>query len=152
MNDNIIEVLKISRLIIEEHNMQILSVSKKYNLSFSEADMLLIFSNNPNVINAKDVVCLSNVSKAYVSKAINQLVDKKLITVCVDENDKRKQKVIVNDSAKDIVKELNKVENSYLNTLRKNISKESIDTLINVFYKVKDNIIEMKGKDYEKNI
>lgn len=152
MNDNIIEVLKISRLIIEEHNMQILSVSKKYNLSFSEADMLLIFSNNPNVINAKDVVCLSNVSKAYVSKAINQLVDKKLITVCVDENDKRKQKVIVNDSAKDIVKELNKVENSYLNTLRKNISKESIDTLTNVFYKVKDNIIEMKGKDYDKNI
>lgn len=152
MNDKIIEVLKISRLIIEEHNMQILSVSKKYNLSFSEADMLLIFSNNPNVINAKDVVCLSNVSKAYVSKAINQLVDKKLITVCVDENDKRKQKVIVNDSAKDIVKELNKVENSYLNTLRKNISKESIDTLINVFYKVKDNIIEMKGKDYDKNI
>lgn len=152
MNDNIIEVLKISRLIIEEHNMQILSVSKKYNLSFSEADMLLIFSNNPNVINAKDVVCLSNVSKAYVSKAINQLVDKKLITVCVDENDKRKQKVIVNDSAKDIVKELNKVENSYLNTIRKNISKESIDTLINVFYKVKDNIIEMKGKDYDKNI
>ncbi len=152
MNDNILEVLKISRLIIEEHNMQILSVSKKYNLSFSEADMLLIFSNNPNVINAKDVVCLSNVSKAYVSKAINQLVYKKLITVCVDENDKRKQKVIVNDSAKDIVKELNKVENSYLNTLRKNISKESIDTLINVFYKVKDNIIEMKGKDYDKNI
>lgn len=152
MNDNIIEVLKISRLIIEEHNMQILSVSKKYNLSFSEADMLLIFSNNPNVINAKDVVCLSNVSKAYVSKAINQLIDKKLITVCVDENDKRKQKVIVNDSAKDIVKELNKVENSYLNTLRKNISKESIDTLTNVFYKVKDNIIEMKGKDYDKNI
>lgn len=152
MNDNILEVLKISRLIIEEHNMQILSVSKKYNLSFSEADMLLIFSNNPNVINAKDVVCLSNVSKAYVSKAINQLVDKKLITVCVDENDKRKQKVIVNDSAKDIVKELNKVENNYLNTLRKNISKESIDTLINVFYKVKDNIIEMKGKDYDKNI
>ena len=152
MNDNILEVLKISRLIIEEHNMKILSVSKKYNLSFREADMLLIFSNNPNVINAKDVVCLSNVSKAYVSKAINQLVDKKLITVCVDENDKRKQKVIVNDSAKDIVKELNKVENSYLNTLRKNIKKESIDTLINVFYKVKDNIIEMKGKDYDKNI
>ncbi len=152
MNDNILEVLKISRLIIEEHNMKILSVSKKYNLSFREADMLLIFSNNPNVINAKDVVCLSNVSKAYVSKAINQLVDKKLITVCVDENDKRKQKVIVNDSAKDIVKELNKVETSYLNTLRKNISKESIDTLINVFYKVKDNIIELKGKDYDKNI
>ena len=76
----------------------------------------------------------------------------KLITVCVDENDKRKQKVIVNDSAKDIVKELNKVENNYLNTLRKNISKESIDTLINVFYKVKDNIIEMNGKDYDKNI
>lgn len=152
MNDNILEVIKISRLIIEEHNMKILSVSKKYNLSFGEADMLLIFSNNPNVINAKDVVCLSNVSKAYVSKSLNQLVDKKLITVCVDESDKRKQKVIVNDSAKDIVKELNKVETSYLNTLRKNISKESIDTLINVFYKVKDNIIEMKGKDYDKNI
>lgn len=152
MNDNILEVIKISRLIIEEHNMKILSVSKKYNLSFGEADMLLIFSNNPNVINAKDVVCLSNVSKAYVSKSLNQLVDKKLITVCVDEKDKRKQKVIVNDSAKDIVKELNKVENNYLNILKKNISKESIDTLINVFYKVKDNIIEMKGKDYDKNI
>ncbi len=152
MNDNILEVIKISRLIIEEHNMKILSVSKKYNLSFGEADMLLIFSNNPNVINAKDVVCLSNVSKAYVSKSLNQLVDKKLITVCVDEKDKRKQKVIVNDSAKDIVKELNKVENNYLNILKKNISKESIDTLINVFYKIKNNIIEMKGKDYDKNI
>ena len=75
-----------------------MKIADKYNLSFAETDMLLVFSNNPNIINAKDVVNFSKVSKAYVSKSLNTLLEKKLISIQIDELDKRKQKgIFVND-------------------------------------------------------
>ena len=103
MNNNLLEIIKLSRLIVCSHNDNIKRVADKYNLSFAETYMLLIFSNNPNIINAKDVVNFSKVSKAYVSKSLNSLLTKKLINITNDETDKRKQKIMINKTATNII-------------------------------------------------
>lgn len=144
MNNNLLEIIKLSRLIVCSHNDSIKKVADKYNLSFAETDMLLIFSNNPNIINAKDVVNFSKVSKAYVSKSLNSLLTKKLISIKSDELDKRKQKVMINKTAANIIKDLKKCETNYLNNISKNIKKEDIEIFIKLYKEIGNNIINRK--------
>lgn len=144
MNNNLLEIIKLSRLIVCSHNDSIKKVAYKYNLSFAETDMLLIFSNNPNIINAKDVVNFSKVSKAYVSKSLNSLLTKKLISIKSDELDKRKQKVMINKTAANIIKDLKKCETNYLNNISKNIKKEDIEIFIKLYKEIGNNIINRK--------
>ncbi len=144
MNNNLLEIIKLSRLIVCSHNDSIKKVADKYNLSFAETDMLLIFSNNPNIINAKDVVNFSKVSKAYVSKSLNSLLTKKLISIKSDELDKRKQKVMINKTATNIIKDLKKCETNYLNNISKNIKKEDIEIFIKLYKEIGNNIINRK--------
>lgn len=144
MNNNLLEIIKLSRLIVCSHNDSIKKVADKYNLSFAETDMLLIFSNNPNIINAKDVVNFCKVSKAYVSKSLNSLLTKKLISIKSDELDKRKQKVMINKTAANIIKDLKKCETNYLNNISKNIKKEDIEIFIKLYKEIGNNIINRK--------
>ena len=144
MNNNLLEIIKLSRLIVCSHNDSIKKVADKYNLSFAETDMLLIFSNNPNIINAKDVVNFSKVSKAYVSKSLNSLLTKKLINITNDETDKRKQKIMINKTATNIIKDLKKCETNYLNNISKNLKKEDIEIFIKLYKEIGNNIINRK--------
>lgn len=144
MNNNLLEIIKLSRLVVCSHNDNVKKVADKYNLSFAETDMLLVFSNNPNIINAKDVVNFSKVSKAYVSKSLNTLLEKKLISIQIDELDKRKQKIIINKNANNIVNDLKICEEKYLSSLTKNMKKDDIDMFIRLYQKIGNNIINRK--------
>lgn len=144
MNNNLLEIIKLSRLVVCSHNDNVKKVADKYNLSFAETDMLLVFSNNPNIINAKDVVNFSKVSKAYVSKSLNTLLEKKLISIQIDELDKRKQKIIINKKANNIVNDLKICEEKYLSNLTKNMKKKDIDLFIRLYQKIGSNIINRK--------
>ena len=144
MKNDLLEIIKLSRLVLCSHNDNVKKVADKYNLSFAETDMLLVFSNNPNIINAKDVVNFSKVSKAYVSKSLNTLLEKKLISIQIDELDKRKQKIIVNKNANNILNDLKICEEKYLANLTKNMKKQDIDLFIRLYQKIGNNIINRK--------
>lgn len=144
MKNDLLEIIKLSRLVVRSHNDNVKKVADKYNLSFAETDMLLVFSNNPNIINAKDVVNFSKVSKAYVSKSLNTLLEKKLISIQIDELDKRKQKIIINKNANNIINDLKICEEKYLNNLTKNMKKDDIDMFIRLYQEIGSNIINRK--------
>lgn len=144
MEKNLIDIIKLSRLINCSYNEVIKLVATQHKLSWIEADMLLILSDNKDIINAKDIVNFSKVSKAYVSKSINLLIDKKLISMKVDEKDKRKQTIIINDEAYYIIKELKKYQVIYLSNLIKNINKNDVDKFIELFKLLGNNIIDRK--------
>lgn len=144
MKNELLEIIKLSRLVVCSHNDNVKKVADKYNLSFAETDMLLVFSNNPNIINAKDVVNFSKVSKAYVSKSLNTLLEKKLISIQIDEIDKRKQKIIINKNANNIINDLKICEEKYLSNLTKNMKKQDIDLFIRLYQKIGNNIINRK--------
>ncbi len=146
--NNMIDIIKMSRIIGLNHNKVIHEVAKKYNMSLCEADMLLILTNNSEIINAKDVICSSKVSKSYVSKSINLLVNKNLIEITLDEFDKRKQKIIVSDNANKIIKDLKKTQKKYLQNLKTDISDDELNTFISILKKMSKNIINKKeGKN-----
>ena len=144
MKNDLLEIIKLSRLVLCSHNDNVKKVADKYNLSFAETDMLLVFSNNPNIINAKDVVNFSKVSKAYVSKSLNTLLEKKLISIQIDELDKRKQKIIINKNSNNILNDLKICEEKYLSNLTKNMKKDDIDMFIRLYQEIGNNIINRK--------
>ena len=144
MKNDLLEIIKLSRLVLCSHNDNVKKVADKYNLSFAETDMLLVFSNNPNIINAKDVVNFSKVSKAYVSKSLNTILKKKLISIIINELDKRKQKIIINKNSNNILNDLKICEEKYLGNLTKNMKKQDIDLFIRLYQKIGNNIINRK--------
>ena len=149
MNKELINIIKLSRLLVIKYNERISIIARKHNISFQEADMLLIFSNNPNIINAKDVVNISKVSKAYVSKSLNLLVNKNLISIIPDIIDKRKQKIIINNSANKIIEELKEEEKKYINLITKNIKSNDLNKYIEVYKLMCNNIIDRKEDKYD---
>ena len=148
---DLLNIIKISRLIVMNHNDSIRKVASRYNLSFCETDTLNILSNNKNIFNAKDIVSISKSSKAYVSKALNLLEEKKYISVKTDELDKRKQKIVINKRAHKIIKELNENEEIYLNNILKNIKEKDINKFIEIQKEIANNILK-ESVDNEKNI
>ncbi len=140
-SDKRLNIVKISRLIVASHSEIIRVIAEKYNLSFKEADMLLILSKNPNIINAKDIVGISKVSKAYVSKSLNLLQEKNYINIEQDEKDKRKQKIMINKKADNIIQELKEEEDKYLKKITANLD---IKKLISYYEELEKNIINMK--------
>ena len=140
-SDKRLNIVKISRLIVASHSEIIRVIAEKYNLSFKEADMLLILSKNPNIINAKDIVGISKVSKAYVSKSLNLLQEKNYINIEQDEKDKRKQKIMINKKADNIIQELKEGEDKYLKKITANLD---IKKLISYYEELEKNIINMK--------
>lgn len=152
MDNNLIDIIKLSRLVGCSYNDTIKVVADRNKLNWFEADMLLILSNNKDIINAKDVVNFSKVSKAYVSKSINSLLEKKLISIEVDDSDKRKQKIIINKSANKVIDDLKKSEKKYLENLVNNIDVKEIDKFIKLYKLLGSNILNRKEDINDKNI
>ena len=152
MDNNLIDIVKLSRLVGCSYNDTIKVVADRNKLNWFEADMLLILSNNKDIINAKDVVNFSKVSKAYVSKSINSLLEKKLISIEVDDSDKRKQKIIINKSANKVIDDLKKSEKKYLENLVNNIDVKEINKFIKLYKLLGNNILNGKEDINDKNI
>ena len=152
MDNNLIDIVKLSRLVGCSYNDTIKVVADRNKLNWFEADMLLLLSNNKDIINAKDVVNFSKVSKAYVSKSINSLLEKKLISIEVDDSDKRKQKIIINKSANKVIDDLKKSEKKYLENLVNNIDVKEIDKFIKLYKLLGNNILNRKEDINDKNI
>ena len=152
MDNNLIDIVKLSRLVGFSYNDTIKVVAERNKLNWFEANTLLVLSNNKDIINAKDVVNFSKVSKAYVSKSINSLLEKKLISIEVDDSDKRKQKIIINKSANKVIDDLKKSEKRYLENLVNNIDVKEIDEFIKLYKLLGDNIFNRKEDINDKNI
>lgn len=152
MDNNLIDIVKLSRLVGFSYNDTIKVVAERNKLNWFEANTLLVLSNNKDIINAKDVVNFSKVSKAYVSKSINSLLEKKLISIEVDDSDKRKLKIIINKSANKVIDDLKKSEKRYLENLVNNIDVKEIDEFIKLYKLLGDNILNRKEDINDKNI
>lgn len=140
------EVIKIIRLATDNYGKLIGEEAKKLGITKGEAEVLLFFSNNPQCLNAKDAVFKEKISKAYVSKAISLLLDKKYINLSIDDKDKRYQKIVITNKAKFIVEKLNYVQQNFFKTLKTNIELNDFLKFFEVLKHMENNILEMERK------
>ena len=97
-----------------------------------EADILAFLYNNPACDTAKDIAKLKGFSKAYVSKAVEPLLDKELIKIYIDKNDRRCQHLKLTEESKPIIKELYDMQNKFINKITEGIDKKDIEKYLEV--------------------
>lgn len=142
------EIFYFIKTTLDKYNEIICMKATELGLTKGEADVLLFFHINPSLRNAKDLVKRTNVSKAYVSKAMSLLIDKKLIKIVSDKSDKRYQNIKINNSALKIINTLEKEHDIFFKNMLKGLDKNEKEYFIKVLSKIEKNIVGM-GEKYD---
>lgn len=107
-----------------------------------EADILAFLYNNPACDTAKDIAKLKGFSKAYVSKAVEPLLDKELIKIYIDKNDRRCQHLKLTEKSKPLVIKLQKMQIEFINKITDGIPKEDIEKYLEVMVGFANNALK----------
>lgn len=123
------------------------TLSKSVGLSGSELKILVFLNAKPSSDTAQWTATQLGISKALVSKVVEQLCSKGYLAQVQDRDDRRCYHLIVQDSAMPL---LEKVENEFIlfkDVLSRGISEEEFMQYLNVMGRVARNISERLGFD-----
>lgn len=120
----------LGRLYILEQYLEecILPVCKEFNINSTEMTVLLFVHNHPDKNTARDVIEYSRLAKANVSKAVEHLMRRGLLTRIRDEQDRRLMHLCLTETAECMMPELHAAAERYLRGLFADFSPEELRT------------------------
>lgn len=118
----------LGRLYILEQYLEecIVPVCKEYNINSTEMTVLLFVHNNPDKNTARDIIEYSRLAKANVSKAVEHLMRRGLLTRVRDEQDRRLMHLCLTDTAECMMPDLHAAAEKYLCGLFADFSPEEL--------------------------
>ncbi len=117
-------------------------VIKKYNLKKIEIEILYFISQCGDHNTAKDIANDQYISKAHISNSIEDLYQKKYITVLEDKNDRRCIHLKITELAKPVIEEIETVRRHLIEILFQDISEEERNVMYHISRKIVKNISE----------
>lgn len=115
-------------------------IMQTYGLKKIDIDVLYFLSHSGKQDTAKDIANLIYVSKAHVSKAIENLHQKALIDLIADPSDRRYVHISISGSGQQIVDEIKQIRDKTEKILFNGISPEDRELLLRLSYQIADNI------------
>mgnify|MGYP001440742113 FL=1 len=115
-------------------------IMQTYGLKKIDMDVLYFLSHSGKQDTAKDIANLIYVSKAHVSKAIENLHQKALIDLIADPSDRRYVHISISGSGQQIVDEIKQIRAKTEKILFDGISPEDRELLLRLSYQIADNI------------
>ena len=137
MNNTVItKFLKTQKAIADSYSAAIESAAKRSGITKQEADVLVFFFNNPDYTLASDAVKMRGFSKAYASKAIEQLLENGLIEISCDGEDRRMQRIKITGKGGIIAKSVSMAQQNFYERLVGDLTPEERFILDNIFNKI----------------
>lgn len=115
-------------------------IMEKYGLRKIEIDMIYFMYRNNNTCTAKEIVNYNHISKAHISKAMDNLNNLGYISISHDIKDHRICKMSLKESTKDVVEEIIEVRKHIYQVLLNGISNEELEIVKNITRKIINNI------------
>ena len=115
-------------------------IMQTYGLKKIDIDVLYFLSHSGKQDTAKDIANLIYVSKAHVSKAIENLHQKALIDLIADPSDRRYVHIRISASGQQIVDEIKQIRDKTEKILFDGISPEDRELLLRLSYQIEYNI------------
>lgn len=115
-------------------------IMQTYGFKKIDIDVLYFLSHSGKQDTAKDIANLIYVSKAHVSKAIENLHQKALIDLIADPSDRRYVHIRISASGQQIVDEIKQIRDKTEKILFDGISPEDRELLLRLSYQIADNI------------
>lgn len=118
------DVLMDIRRIRKMHEHMLKGLCETYQLTQIEADIISFLYNNPEKDMAGDIVELRLLSKGNVSKAVDQLLQRKLIQKRQDVKDRRKVHLSLTSAADEILCDIKEINQVFWSTIFEGFSDE----------------------------
>ncbi len=115
------------------------AVCNKYGLTQYEASVLLYLYNNPEKNTASDIVDYRRLPKANVSKAVELLINKNLLTREQDSRDRRRIHLKLTQSAGSIITDLTAAMDVFFSMLFSDFTKEELEVGIEMINRIARN-------------
>ena len=143
MNNTVItNFLKTQKAIADSYSAAIESAAQRSGFTKQEADVLVFFFNNPDYTLASDAVKMRGFSKAYASKAIEQLLGIGLIEIACDGEDRRMRRIKITGKGGIIAKSVSMAQQKFYERLVGDLTPEErfiLDNIFNKIYKTLEN-------------
>jgi len=123
------------RLMKRLYETTLTEAAKALNLTLPEADVLCFLRENPEFDTARDVSVYRDVSRAYVSRAVEALAGKRLIEIRQDKADRRYQHLTITERAKPYADALHKAQFEFYSTVTSKLSDNELLILMELIGK-----------------
>ena len=114
-------------------------IMEKYSLRPVEIDIIM-FLHKHDIDTAKDIIQSNHLSKAHVSKSIDNLKAGGFIEIVEDVNDRRVLHINLTDKAGEVIEMANEVFEECRKIMTRDISQEEINTVKSIMRRVIDNV------------
>ncbi|MDR1598876.1 MAG: MarR family winged helix-turn-helix transcriptional regulator [Oscillospiraceae bacterium] len=121
-----------ARMIKRLHEKRLADAAERLGLSFAEADVLCFLRENPLYDNARDIAAYRDVSRAYVSKAVESLSAKGMLEVSRDKADRRYYHLVITDKAMDVAETLHEAQQGFYETVTQGLTESELYTMLSL--------------------
>lgn len=116
------------------------AMMKEKSLSMNEADLLMYFTDNEN--SESGAAKQRAISKSLVSKAVDSLVKKDLVSIELDEADRRCKKVVIQEKGREMAKDIQILRAHFASIVMKDITDEQLGIIKQLIETISKNIQE----------
>ena len=109
---------------------------QKYGVRNVELEILLFLYHSPCGDTAKDIVEEKNLSKAHISKSVDNLRAKGFVVLTEDENDRRKRHIELTQKAEEAAKEMLEIHNDCRRIIMRYVTEEEKAVMDRVMQKM----------------
>ena len=109
-------------------------------LTLPEAEILCFLRENPGFDSARDIATYRDVSRSYVSKAVELLAGKGYLEIAIDKADRRLQHLTITEKARPVAETLHQALFSFYDTITSNLTQEEITTLLTLLEKCAESL------------
>lgn len=138
--DQINGFLRLEKYVVSRYNHSIAQAAERLGITKPEADVLLFLANNPQHNTARDVVRYRGFSKTYVSRAVEQLMARELVSAESSEADRRLQYLHPTARSSMAVCALRRAQADFFARLCEGVTAEEAAALERLFTRVEDNL------------
>ena len=114
-------------------------IMEKYGLRPVEIDIIM-FLHKHDIDTAKDIIQCNHLSKAHVSKSIDNLKAGGFIEIVEDVNDRRVLHINLTDKSGEVIEMANEACAECWKIMTRDISQEEINTVKSIMRRVIDNV------------
>ncbi|MDR1735055.1 MAG: MarR family winged helix-turn-helix transcriptional regulator [Oscillospiraceae bacterium] len=130
------------RLIKRLYKEALDEAGKALGLTGAEAAVINFLRENPEFDTARDIAALRDVSRAYVSGAVEHLVKRRYLTIRTDEEDRRLQHLVITDKCKPIAEALHQAHWDFYAKVTEGLTDEDLLNLWVIIEKCAKNLLE----------
>ena len=129
------------RLIKRMYENTLAEAAGRCGLTLPEADVLSFLRENPEFDTARDVALYREVSRAYVSKAVELLAGRGYIEIRQDKADRRLQHLLITEEARQATEILHEAQFAFYGKVTKGLTAEELFAMLSAIEKCAGNLV-----------